>query len=83
MNAITYSNARQNLSKTIKKVNSDKEPIIVTCQSNGNVVIIAQDEYDALVETAYLLKSPKNAQKLLQSIKQAKGGQATIKKLLK
>jgi len=83
MNTITYSNARQNLSKTMKKVNNDKEPVIVTSQSNGNVVIVAQDEYDSLVETAYLLRSPKNAQKLLQSMKQAKDGQAISQRLLK
>ncbi len=82
MTSITYSAARQSLAQTIKKVNQDREAVIVTSKTNGNVVIVSQKDYDALVETAYLLQSPNNAQRLLQSIKQAQKGQAAPRKLL-
>ena len=69
MNAITYSTARAKLADTMNRVCEDHAPIIIT--RNGEqqaVVMMSLQDYKALEETAYLLRSPKNAQRLLSSI---------------
>lgn len=70
MEAITFTAARQNLAKTMDKVCSDRSPVIVTRKSSRSVVIMSLEDYEALEETAYLLRSPKNAKRLLESIAQ-------------
>jgi antitoxin YefM len=58
MEAITYTAARQNLSKTMEKVCRDRAPLIVTRKSSESVVIMSLEGYEALEETAYRLRSP-------------------------
>ncbi|MFP4169374.1 MAG: YoeB-YefM toxin-antitoxin system antitoxin YefM [Desulfonatronovibrionaceae bacterium] len=82
MKAITYSAARQNLAKTMEKVCSDRSPIIVTRKSSNSVVIMSLEDYEALEETAYLLRSPKNAKRLLESIAQLEDGKGQEKELM-
>lgn len=82
MKAITYSAARQNLAKTMKKVCEDRSPIIVTRKSSNSVVIMSLEDYEALEETAYLLRSPKNARRLLESIAQLEDGKGHEKELM-
>jgi len=74
MDAISYSAARKNLVKTMEKVCDDHSPIIVTRKNARAVVIIGLDDYNAMEETAYLLRSPANAERLRESIKQAEEG---------
>ena len=68
MEAITYTAARQNLAKTMEKVCRDRAPVIVTRKSSDSVVIMSLEDFEALEETAYLLRSPKNAKRLVGSI---------------
>jgi len=82
MKAITYSAARQNLAKTMEKVCEDRSPIIVTRKSSNSVVIMSLEDYEALEETAYLLRSPKNARRLLESIAQLEDGKGHEKELM-
>nr|WP_320012463.1 type II toxin-antitoxin system prevent-host-death family antitoxin [uncultured Desulfobulbus sp.] len=82
MEAITYTAARQNLAKTMEKVCNDRTPIIVTRKSSNSVVIMSLEDYEALEETAYLLRSPKNAKRLLESINQLENGKGHEKELL-
>ncbi|HNR13825.1 MAG TPA: type II toxin-antitoxin system prevent-host-death family antitoxin [Thermodesulfobacteriota bacterium] len=82
MKAITYTTARQTLAKTIDKVCKDHAPVIVTRKSSNAVVIMSLDDYEALEETAYLLRSPKNAKRLLESIAQLEKGKGTEKELV-
>jgi len=70
MDAITYTTARQNLAKTMEKVCEDHSPVIITRQKNDSVVIMSLEDYTALEETAFLLRSPKNARRLIESIVQ-------------
>ena len=77
MEAITYTRARQNLAKTMDKVCDDHAPVIVTRKSSNSVVIMSLEDYQALAETAYLLRSPKNARRLLESIAQIEDGKGT------
>ncbi len=82
MKAITYTAARQNLAKTMEKVCQDHAPIIVTRKTSDSVVIMSLEDYEALEETAYLLRSPKNARRLIESIAQLEEGRGSERELL-
>lgn len=75
MDAISYTAARANLSKTMEKVCDDHAPVIITRKSESPVVMISLEDYQAMEETAYLLRSPANAQRLLASITELEAGQ--------
>lgn len=77
MDAISYSVARKKLAETMEKVCDDHSPIIITRKNARPVVIMALDDYNAIEETAYLLRSPANAERLRQSIKQFEEGKIT------
>ena len=82
MEAITYTAARQNLAKTMDKVCRDHAPVIVTRKSSNSVVIISLEDFEALQETAYLLRSPKNARRLIESVAQIESGEGVEKELI-
>ena len=82
MDAISYTAARANLAATMNRVCDDHEPLIITRNSEQSVVMMSLDDYKALEETAYLLRSPKNAQRLLASIAQLDAGQGKAQGLL-
>lgn len=81
MDTITYTSARGNLAKTMKKVCDDHSPVIITRKAENPVVMMSLEDYQALEETAYLLRSPKNAQRLLESIAQLEMGKGFEKEL--
>jgi antitoxin YefM len=68
MDAISYTDARNKLTKIMDKVCDDHLPLIITRNYGRSVVLISLEDYQALEETAYLLRSPRNAQRLLESI---------------
>ncbi|MEK6750046.1 MAG: type II toxin-antitoxin system prevent-host-death family antitoxin [Pseudomonadota bacterium] len=76
MKAISYSAARSNLAKTMEQICDDHEPVVITRKSERSVVMLSLEDYEALEETAYLLRSPKNVKRLVDSISQleANGG---------
>ena len=82
MDAITYTAARQNLAKTMEKVCRDHSPVIVKRKSSNSVIIISLEDFEALEETAYLLRSPKNTRRLIESIAQLERGEGTEKELV-
>lgn len=77
MDAKTYSHTRQNLSEIMNKVVDDRAPVLITRQSGEPVVMMSLQDFNALEETAYLMRSPKNAKRLIESIEQlaANGGE--------
>ncbi len=81
MRAITYTNARNNLAGTIKQVCDDHDPIIITRKNNEAVVLLSLQDYEALNETAYLLQSPKNAKRLMDSIEELSEGHGKEREL--
>ena len=83
MDAITYTTARANLADTMDRVCDDHEPIIITRNSQQAVVMMSLEDFKALEETSYLLRSPKNARRLLESIASLEAGQGTERKLAK
>ncbi len=82
MEAITYTAARQNLSKTMEKVCRDRAPMMITRKSANSVVMMSLQDFEALEETAYLLRSPKNTRRLIESIAQLENGDGTEKELI-
>ena len=81
MNAITYTVARENLASTMDKVCDDREPLIITRNRDQAVVMVSLEDYKAMEETAYLMRSPANARRLLASIMQLESGQGKLRKL--
>ncbi len=81
MRAITYSEARQRLAPVIDSVVDDKAPIIITKKGEKAVVMMSLEEYEALEETAYLLRSPANARRLVESIRELDAGGGSAKEL--
>ena len=75
MKAMTYTAARENLATTIDRVCNDRDPVIITRKRDQAVVMISLEDYEALEETAYLLRSPANAKRLMESIHAAEKGQ--------
>ena len=82
MNTITYSHFRQNLRSIIRKVNDDAERIVVTTNDNSNVVVMSQEDYDSMMETLYLMRSPENRSRINQAIKQLEEGSGTERNLV-
>jgi antitoxin YefM len=72
--AITASEARKNLFPLLEQVNADRTPVEIMSR-RGDAVLMARADYEALEETAHLLRSPANARHLLESLAQARGGE--------
>lgn len=82
MDAISYTAARQNLAKVMEQVCGDRAPLLITRQGQPSVVMLSLEEYESLEETAYLLRSPQNAQRLLASIQELAAGGGSERELL-
>ena len=82
MKAITYTTARQNFAKTMEQVCEDHAPVIITRKTSESVVIMSLEDYTALEETAYLLRSPKNTRRLIESITQLENEKGTERSLI-
>lgn len=81
MDAITYSAARANLASTMDRVCNDHEPVIITRSGQQSVVMLSLEDYRALEETAYLLRSPANAKRLLAAVEQLGAGKGVERDL--
>ena len=79
---VSYTELRNNLASYMDEVCDDRTPLFVTRQNARTVVLMAEDEYESLMETAHLLKSPANAVRLLRSIKEADEGKLTERELI-
>ncbi|MEO6116763.1 MAG: type II toxin-antitoxin system prevent-host-death family antitoxin [Pseudolysinimonas sp.] len=75
MRTMTYSESRAHYAATLSSVVDDREEVVITRAGHEPVVIVSLDEYESLKETAYLLKSPTNAKRLLGSIERLESGQ--------
>ena len=82
MKAISYTAARNNLAQTMQRVCDDHDPVIITRKSTDSVVMLSLEDYEALQETAYLLQSPANAKRLMESIEQLESGKGVERGLL-
>ena len=83
MDAITYSAARANLASTMDRVCNDHETLIITRNGEQSVVMLSLEDFKALEETAYLLRNPTNAKRLLTAATQLNAGKGIERKLAK
>jgi len=82
MHTVTYSEARENLKSVIDKVAADRAPVMITRQRGENVVLISASEWAGMEETLYLLRSPANAKRLLESIAELDAGDGEVHALV-
>ncbi|MDD5262778.1 MAG: type II toxin-antitoxin system prevent-host-death family antitoxin [Methylacidiphilales bacterium] len=81
MKAITYTAARESLANTMDRVCFDHDPVIITRNRDQAVVMISLEDYESLQETAYLLRSPANARRLMESIAELESGKGIKKQI--
>lgn len=74
---VSYTEARERLAELWDRALDDREPIRLTRRGREPVVLIAADEYEGLLETAHLLRSPANAERLLAALARARSGVGT------
>jgi antitoxin YefM len=82
MDAISYTAARANLASTMMDVCNNHAPIIITRKSEDPVVMMSLEDYNAMKETTYLLRSPANARDLLESIAELEACDGTERELV-
>lgn len=80
--SISYSDARNNLARMMDKVCDDHAAITITRKNARSVVIMSLEDFEALEETAYLLRSPENARRLIESISELEAGGGQARKLV-
>lgn len=80
---VSFTDLRQNMARYFDRVTDDREPLLVTRQGGkGNVVILAEEEFAGWQETVHLLSSPKNAARLLASIRELDAGSGQSRELV-
>jgi len=72
---INVQEASGSLAELCKQVSTQHEVVIIHAQTNNDVALIAADDLSSLLETAYLLRSPDNAQRLLSALQRARSGE--------
>ena len=82
MDALTFSDARAKLAEVMRRVNEDHAPVMVTTQRGKPVVLMSLDHYNSLEETAYLLRDPKRARRLMDSVDRLRAGGGTVRALI-
>lgn len=82
METMSYTLFRNQLAKTLDKVNEDHAPILVTRQNGKPAVLISLEDFQSYEETAYLMASPANAERLNESIAQIEAGKGTVHELI-
>ena len=81
VNAISYTAARENLASTMDQVCADHTPVIITRNRDQSVVMLSLEDFESLEETAYLMRSPANAKRLLEAINSLENGRGVVRKI--
>ncbi len=82
MDAISYSAFRGHLAGILDKVNDDHKPVLITRQNGKPAVVMSLEDFQAYEETAYLMASPKNAERLNQAIAEVEAGRTVKHRLI-
>lgn len=81
MRTMTYSESRARYAETLNAVVEDREEVVITRAGHEPVVIVSLEDYQSLKETAYLLRSPENARRLLTAIDRLENGGGVVRDL--
>ncbi|MFJ6986325.1 MULTISPECIES: type II toxin-antitoxin system Phd/YefM family antitoxin [unclassified Streptomyces] len=81
MKTMSYSESRARYAEVLNSVTDDREEVVITRAGHEPVVIVSLEDYESLKETAYLLRSPANARRLLASIDELEHGGGTVREL--
>lgn len=81
MRTMSYSESRAKYAEVLNAVTDDREEIVITRAGHEPVVIVSLEDYESLKETAYLLRSPANARRLLASIEELENGGGAVREL--
>ncbi len=68
MTTFSYTNARNNLASVMKQATDNREPITITRNGHGSVVVLSMEEYESMEETLHLLSSPANAERIRRGL---------------
>lgn len=82
MKTMSYTESRARYAEVLDSVVNDREEIVITRAGHEPAVIVSLDDYESLKETAYLLRSPANARRLLASIDELESGRGAERELL-
>ena len=82
MDVMTYTAFRSNLASTLDRVNDNHKPVMVTRQNGKPAVVMSLEDFNSYREAAYLMASPKNAERLNEAIAQIEAGDTIVHKLL-
>lgn len=82
MNVLTYTEARASFKDAMDDVCKHHEPTVITRQRGGHAVLMSLEDYNSTQETLHLLSSPRNAQRLMESIEQLKAGSVKERDLI-
>lgn len=82
MEVLNYSTLRNNLASTLDKVNEDHVSILITRQNGKPAVIMSLEDFKSYEETAYLMASPKNAERLSQAIAEVEAGKTKERRII-
>lgn len=83
MDTLNYTNVRADLARTMDRVNDDRTPIVITRQRGRSAVLMSLEDYNSLTETMHLLRSPRNATRLAESMAQANKGRSRKRALIR
>lgn len=82
MNVLTYTEVRANFKQAMDSVCIHHEPTVITRQRGEHVVMMSLEDFNSMQETLYLLSTPKNAQRLMESVAQIKAGKTQVRELV-
>ncbi|MEV3959573.1 type II toxin-antitoxin system prevent-host-death family antitoxin [Nocardia sp. NPDC050193] len=82
MRTMSYSESRKNYAEVLNSVVDDRAEVVITRAGHEPVVMVSLDDYESLRETAYLLRSPANARRLLSAIERLEEGEGPVRDLV-
>lgn len=82
MRTMSYTESRARYAEVLDAVVNDREEVVVTRSGHEPVVIVSLDEFEALRETAYLMRSPRNARRLLDAMERLEAAEGEVHDLL-
>ena len=82
MEIVNYSEARENFKQVLDRVSDDCDSTLIKRRNREDVVLLSKSHYDSIMETLYLMRSPANAQHLIEAIVRDKAGEGESHQLI-